>query len=100
MANVTIKVYGDKEVTIPEICKVSTKCGGKQYIYCMYRVLRKVGKYHKILCVSPSVRFSDIYMSTSFEFWEFENVVEMTEEEWNAEIRKAADEFVDKNVIK
>ena len=100
MANVTINVDDDKEVTIPKICKVSTKYRRKQYIYCMYRVLRKVGEYHKILCVSPSVRFSDIYMSTSFEFWEFENVVEMTKEEWNAEIRKAADEFVDKNIIK
>lgn len=100
MANVTINVDDDKKVTIPKICKVSTEYRGKQYIYCMYRVLRKVGEYHKILCVSPSVRFSDIYMSTSFEFWEFENVVEMTKEEWNAEIRKAANEFVNKNVIK
>lgn len=100
MANVTINVDDDKEVTIPKICKVSTKYRRKQYIYCMYRVLRKVGEYHKILCVSPSVRFSDIYMSTSFEIQDFENAVEMTKEEWNAEIRKAANEFVDKNVIK
>ena len=35
-----------------------------------------------------------------FEIQDFENAVEMTKEEWNAEIRKAANEFVDKNIIK
>ena len=48
MANVTINVDDDKEVTIPKICKVSTKYRRKQYIYCMYRVLRKVGEYREL----------------------------------------------------
>ena len=101
MANIKIKVYDEEEVIVPGIFKTVIPNNKEYIIDTMFRVLPdENNNFNKIQYVLPTDYDYDICSADCYEKEEFENAVEITKDEWNDQIRKSAQKYLEKNLIK